>query len=199
MKNLSLTTRIGLVIAALCFLATYKLPFWLIYLTAPQYPEGLSMYIFLHKLTGDIEIINGLNHYIGMQVIDESSFPEFKILPWLIGVCVAGGFLTALLNRVKILWFYAGFVILLSIVAIVDFWKWEYEYGHNLDPNAPISIPGMSYQPPLIGYKKLLNFEAYSAPHGGGWFYIVSVTLISLVVVYEIYLRRKAKQQSKLK
>jgi copper chaperone NosL len=96
------------------------------------------------------------------------------------------------------LWAYAGYVYLLSVVAIIDFWRWEHAYGHNLDPNAPISIPGMSYQPPLLGYKKLLNFEAYSAPHGGGWFYIGSVTLITLAVIYELYRRKKAKERIQL-
>ena len=48
---------------------------------------------------------------------------------------------------------------------MVDFYLWEYEYGHNLDPTAPIQVPGMSYQPPLIGYKMLLNFGAYYRVH----------------------------------
>ena len=39
----------------------------------------------------------------------------------------------------------------------------------NLNPNAPIIVPGMSYQPPLLGFKQLLNFGAYSYPDIGGW------------------------------
>ncbi len=52
---------------------------------------------------------------------------------------------------------------------MVDFYLWEYDYGHNLDPTAAIKIPGMSYQPPLIGSKPLLNFNASSWPGPGGW------------------------------
>jgi hypothetical protein len=52
---------------------------------------------------------------------------------------------------------------------MIDFWLWEYDYGHNLNPNAPIIVPGMSYQPPLLGFKQLLNFGAYSYPDVGGW------------------------------
>ena len=45
----------------------------------------------------------------------------------------------------------------------VDFYLWGYDYGHNLDTeHAIIKVPGMSYQPPLIGSKKLLNFKAIS-------------------------------------
>ena len=35
---------------------------------------------------------------------------------------------------------------------LIDFWRWAYDYGHNLDSeHAIIKIPGMTYQPPLIG------------------------------------------------
>jgi len=49
--------------------------------------------------------------------------------------------------------------VLFGIIAMVDFWRWEYDYGHDLDPNAAIIVPGMAYQPPLIGFKQLLNFK----------------------------------------
>jgi copper chaperone NosL len=70
-------------------------------------------------------------------------------------------------------------VLLLSaVVGLVDFWRWEYDYGHNLDlEHAPIQVPGMSYQPPLIGSKQLLNFTATSLPATGGLLAIVSVIL----------------------
>jgi copper chaperone NosL len=57
-----------------------------------------------------------------------------------------------------------------SVVGLADFWKWEYDYGHNLDEEtAIIKIPGMSYQPPLIGSRQILNFTAHSWPGSGGW------------------------------
>ena len=63
---------------------------------------------------------------------------------------------------------------------MADFWKWEYNYGHNLSTDAPIQVPGMSYQPPLIGYKQLLNFGAYSIPDIGGW--LMAVAGVIMVV-----------------
>ena len=47
-----------------------------------QYPEGLEMKIWLYKITGDVDKINGLNHYIGMKLIHEDEFPEFKMIPY---------------------------------------------------------------------------------------------------------------------
>ncbi len=65
-----------------------------------------------------------------------------------------------------------------------DFWRWEYNYGHNLNPEAAIIVPGMAYQPPLIGFKQLLNFGAYSMPDIGGWIFIgVGVLLVFAAVM----------------
>ena len=53
---------------------------------------------------------------------------------------------------------------MLGVVALSDFYHWEYEYGHDLDTvHAIIKVPGMTYQPPLIGSKQLLNFTAIVA------------------------------------
>jgi copper chaperone NosL len=68
---------------------------------------------------------------------------------------------------------------------MVDFYRWNYNYGHNLDPNAAIQVPGMAYQPPLIGFKQLLNFGAYSIPDLGGWLLIAAGLLIGLAVARE--------------
>jgi copper chaperone NosL len=93
---------------------------------------------------------------------------------------------------------YALFIsfILFGILAGVDFYRWNYEYGHNLDPNAAIQVPGMSYQPPLIGYKQLLNFGAYSIPDIGGWMLIASGFLLFLLVIKETNLLQKFQKSS---
>jgi copper chaperone NosL len=196
MKKLGIPHRVVIGIAALLFLFTFKFPFWVIYLTAPQYPEGLSLYIYLHKISGDIEIINGLNHYIGMAIIDQNDFKEFVFLPYIIAFITTSGILTAIIGSRKLLFGWTAFLLIFSMLAIYDFWHWEYTYGHNLDPDAAIQVPGMSYQPPLIGYKQLLNFGAYSYPHGGGWFYISGVVVACIV---SIIVWRKSRKLNSLK
>lgn len=76
---------------------------------------------------------------------------------------------------------------------MIDFWRWEYEYGHNLDPNAAIIVPGMAYQPPLIGFKQLLNFGAFSVPDIGGWFFIISGILILICIGIEFNILSRIK------
>ncbi|MBS1645352.1 MAG: nitrous oxide reductase accessory protein NosL [Bacteroidetes bacterium] len=174
--------RILLVLGAVALAAAIILPIWRIELDAPQYPEGLAMQIYSYKLGGSIDIINGLNHYIGMRTLHESDFIEFTVLPYLIGFFALFTMVVALLGRKKPVFWLTGAFLLFAIVSIVDFWKWEYNYGHNLDPNAPIQVPGMSYQPPLIGFKQLLNFGAFSIPDIGGWLMAVAGGIMALCV-----------------
>ena len=68
-----------------------------------------------------------------------------------------------------------GVFLAVSVAGLVDFWLWEYDYGHDLDQEtAIIKIPGMSYQPPLIGSRQILNFKAHSWPGSGGWIAIAA-------------------------
>lgn len=173
-----------LALAALGLATTYVAPLWHIGLKAPQYPEGLGMYIWSSKITGELRSINGLNHYIGMKQIHPEAIPELRLLPQIVAGLVGLGLLAAAWGRRAGL--YAWTVILLvgSVVGLADFWRWGYDYGHNLDPEAAIRIPGMSYQPPLIGPKQLLNFQATSWPATAGWFAIGAVMVaIALSVV----------------
>lgn len=66
---------------------------------------------------------------------------------------------------------------LLGILGIYDFYLWEYDYGHNLSPTAPIKVPGMAYQPPLFGEKYLLNFLAKSYPDWGTYFMVIAIAM----------------------
>jgi copper chaperone NosL len=84
-QKLSVTSRILVAFASGALIAVFFLPAWRIDLFAPQYPEGLTMNIWINKLTGQVDIINGLNHYIGMKHITVDMFPEFKFLPYVVG------------------------------------------------------------------------------------------------------------------
>jgi len=171
-RSITSANRIILIVCSLALAAVIFLPIWRIELDAAQYPEGLELQIYSNKLAGNVEIINGLNHYIGMKTLHADDFIEFTVLPYLIGFFALCFLLVGIRGKRK--WIYALFAafLLFGIVAMVDFYRWLYDYGHDLDPNAPIIVPGMAYQPPLIGFKQLLNFGAYSIPDIGGWIFI---------------------------
>ncbi len=169
-------TRALLAGSAIALLTTFVAPLWHIALKAPQYPEGLGMYIWSNRITGDLRSINGLNHYIGMKTIHPEAIPELRFMPNIVIGLVVVGLLAALWGRRAGLYTWTGLFTIGALVGLADFWRWGYDYGHNLDPEAAIKIPGMSYQPPLIGPKQLLNFEATSWPALAGWVAIAALT-----------------------
>jgi hypothetical protein len=181
LKTLPKLSIILLSISGIGLIVSIFVPIWAIYLEAPQYPEGLGMFLHANKITGDYEIINGLNHYIGMKTIHQEDFWEFKVLPYALGFFAVLAFLFAFLKKKWGLYLFTVLFLLFGVAFMIDFWLWEYDYGHNLNPNAPIIVPGMSYQPPLLGFKQLLNFGAYSYPDVGGWI-MFAVGIISLVL-----------------
>jgi copper chaperone NosL len=191
MKTLKHPSRIVVAIASLLMVSAYFVPLWQILMWAPQYPEGLEMDIWINTITGDVKVISALNHYIGMKHIEVEMFPEFGYMIYIVGFLIGFGLLTALINRRFMLWMFSLLLVATAVAALVDFWLWGYDYGHNLDPTAAINIPGMSYQPPLIGTKQLLNFTAFSGPDIGGWIFIIAGVLIMGTLGFELYTQKK--------
>lgn len=164
------TPQVLMLVAAVLLLGVFLFPLWQITLEAAQFPGGLRLNIWINQFSGDegggdiIANINILNHYIGMQKIEPDAIPELQYFPYVIYAMVGLGLLVLFLNRA---WAYLSWCILLIILGILgvyDFYLWMYDYGHNLDPNAPIKVPGMTYMPPLFGEKDLLNFYVKSYP-----------------------------------
>lgn len=185
--------RIAVLVVGIAIVASLFFPLWKIILQAPQYPEGLEMKIWLNHINGDVDIINGLNHYIGMKKIIQQSIPELRVMvPCILAVAILC-FITFFFNSKWLL--YSTYIIYLAmgVYGLIDFYLWEYDYGHNLDPHAAIRLPGMTYQPPFIGSKQLLNFTAWSYPDLGGFILMISGSLLLLVCCYEIFIN-KAKQ-----
>jgi copper chaperone NosL len=183
-------SRTLLAVASVLLLGVFVLPLWRIDLIAPQYPEGLGMLIRVNTVTGikptDLANINGLNHYIGMKPIEPDAIPELRYMPMVVVGLTALGLLAAAFGRRAGLYVWLGTFATVAVVGLIDFWRWEYDYGHNLDfEHAIIKVPGMTYQPPLIGTKQLLNFTAASWPGLGALCLGVSFALgvLALVIV----------------
>ena len=194
MKKASLLMMLG----SALLLGLFFFPLWNIELGAPQYPEPLGLNIHINGLQGqsefDIQNIDGLNHYIGMKTLPKpEDMWEFSVFPIVIGGMAALGLLIGLLgffNKIGYPWFFGWFVVMtiLGFLGMYDFNAWMVDYGTNLDPNAIMKLQNpdgtpMSYKPPLLGHKKMLNFDAYSYPRLGAYLMLVGM-LLTLVAGY---------------
>jgi copper chaperone NosL len=187
--RLSKPSTIAMWAAAIAILGVFVFPLWKISLHAPQYPQGLGIDIWIHRIEGatphDLQNINGLNHYIGMQAIVPDSIPELRYMKFFAAGLAALAAAVALVRRRWALLAWTLLALVLAGAGMYDFYKWEYAYGHNLNPDAAIKIPGMSYQPPLLGTKQLLNFTTTAYPGVGGLLAMLGVGLGALALMYE--------------
>jgi copper chaperone NosL len=199
MSNVS---KILMLLAALSLSLLFFFPMWKIYLEAPQYPEGLEMHIWVNKLGGNTEYtlqnFNILNHYIGMEKINADSFAELKYMPYIVYFLIGSGIIVALLNKRSLALTWLIMVIVGGVAGLVDFYLWLVKFGTNLDPKAPIKVPGMTYIPPFLGEKQLLNFKALSLPDIGGLAIGVAILLAAIAVYIEFIHRKKRQAKDKL-
>ena len=169
-----------LAVGALLLIGTYIFPLWSITVEAPQYPEGLGIYIRINTVDGhaknDLKNLNLVNHYIGMKEIVPESIPELKYMPPIVGFLIVSGLLVAWKGGKKTLYVWLAFFSLLALIGLIDFYLWNYDFGHNLyTEHAAIQIEGMTYQPPLFGTKTMLNFVTTSLPSWGGIAAFISI------------------------
>ncbi len=187
MKN---TPRILMILGIAALLTLFIFPMWQITLIAPQYPDGVTMHIWINKLGGEnpsvIQNINILNHYVGMKYIDEDAIPELQYFPYVILFMVGFGLLAAYFNKWKFYLTWGGIMVVLAILGLYDFYLWEYDYGHTLSDKAPIKIPGASFQPPLFGTKEIISFTAKSFPHISGYFAGLSILLAFVAAWFKL-------------
>lgn len=191
-------SNVIMIVAAILPLALFLFPLWKITLEAPQYPEPLGMYIHINDFKDanphDIKNINIMNHYVGMKYIPDA-IPEFKVFP--IGIMITSfiGLLIGFKGNYK--WFLGWFILMcvLSAAGLYDFYLWEHEYGHDLDPKAIMKFTNpdgsiMGFQPPLFGSKDILNFTANSYPQLGA--YLLGLGMALSLVAFKI--GKKAKK-----
>lgn len=173
---------VGIVLAAIgLYAVSYFLPYWQITLYAPQYPDSLSVQIFLDHLEGDVREIDGLNHYIGMRPLGEAAVVERAISHWAItGICVLM-LLYSFIPCARFSWLLVIPAVGFPIGFAADSFYWLYEFGNNLDETAPINID--PFTPTLLGEGEVGQFSTGAFPQLG--FYLaVAGALLAIAAVW---------------
>jgi hypothetical protein len=164
-------TRLLLALSLASTILVYTQPLWTMAFQSNQYPDPLRLAIHISRLEGqktdlrdDLREINSLNHYIGMRPLLESDFSEFLWLPFALGFlgllilrAIALGTVKDLTDLCVLYLYFGGF-------SLWTFYHRLYQYGHNLDPEAPIKVE--PFTPPFFGRVQIANFAVESFPGG---------------------------------
>jgi copper chaperone NosL len=148
-------------------LLSFLFPLWRISMQAPQYPDGLSMDIYSYKLVGgndghDVQEINVLNHYIGMRSITRDELRDLDWMPFALAAMALLALRAALLGTVRTMIDLSMITAFVSTVAFGRFVWMLWEFGHELDPKAPVRVE--PFMPVVFGSKKIANFMTHSMP-----------------------------------
>lgn len=165
-------------LAAVLILSSAWLPLWTMELHAPQYPRGLTLTAYGTRIEGDIQEVNAVNHYVGVEPVHSESIPELAFFPYLLGGLVAlvlGGAVLARnwvlrsLVRLGVWGFASGFLL--------DVQWWLYRSGHERNIDAPYRID--DFTPRVLGGTTVVNFTSETMVATGFWLILLAALLIT--------------------
>jgi hypothetical protein len=190
-----------LTVAALLLVASTFFAYWSIKMTAPQYPKGLRVSVYVNHLEGDMKEVDALNHYLGMAPLDSGGQLERSIA--LVSI-LAIGLLLAASVFVHTKW--AALLALPALVYpflfVVDLWWILYQFGHSIDPKSALGGAIQPFTPPIVGFGKVGQFGTLAGFELGFYLALLSV----VVVLIGLYFHRRvykpvadARKQMELK
>ena len=178
-KRKSMFAIAAALIAGGLLVASLRLPLWHMRMEAPQYQdkEALKVFVLPGSLHGDLNEIKVLNKYIGVTV--PTTLPQTHWLPVTLSIIAGLGLVAAFVpSRVRR---WAAFAVATSLCAAMLIAAGQaqlqmYRIGHDRNPHAALKgIP--DFTPPLLGNRKLAQFELESRL-GFGSFAIIGAVLL---------------------
>jgi hypothetical protein len=200
-RPLAMRSRILLALLILPLLFSLAEPLWQIRMIAPQYPDGLTFDVYAYKLEGGnngqhLNEINTLNHYIGMKKLNREELADLDWLPFAFGILAlltlrvaAIGNVRSLIDLTVLTTYFSGFSLARFVYKL-------YQYGHDLDPHAPVHMD--PFMPVVLGQKQIANFTTFSYPQGGSLLFGLFVIGLLGVLTWHLVSGRRAAVRAEL-
>ncbi len=173
--------------AALLLMVSLLLPYWVLNLKAPQFPQGLQVRAYVNRLVGDVGELEGLNHYVGLASFEDAAIFEKSVAIMAI-IMLAGLLVAALVIHTRWVLVLVLPALLFPIIFIADLQFWLWSFGHNLDPRAPLAAAVGEFTPPIFGPAEIAQFDTMALPGPG----LVLAFIASVMVAVGLYYHRKA-------
>jgi copper chaperone NosL len=186
--------RVVLGLLTIFVVLSFTAPMWHINMQAPQYPQGLDLYIYSYKVDGgddgnDVQEINVLNHYIGMAPLDRAALSDLDWIPFLFAAMIILALRTAVIGKVGSM---VDLLVMTTYAGLFGFGRLYYKlytFGHNLDPRAPVTVE--PFTPVMIGQKQIANFLTEAGPGLGTWYVAIFATGLTLLLAAHLVIGRK--------
>lgn len=149
--------------AAFLLMVSLLLPYWVLQLSAPQFPDGLTITAYVNRLEGDVNELEGLNHYVGLGSFQDAATLERQIALVAI-VVLAGLLLAALLVHSRWVVLLVLPTLLFPFIFLIDLQYWLWDFGHHLDPAAPLAAAVGEFTPPIFGPATIAQFDTLALP-----------------------------------
>ncbi len=186
--------RVVLAVLTIFVGLSFTAPMWHINMKAPQYPQGLDLYIYSYKVDGgndgnDVQEINVLNHYIGMAPLDRAALSDLDWIPFLFAAMIILALRTAVIGKVGSM---LDLLVMTTYAGAFGFGRLYYKlytFGHNLDPRAPVTVE--PFMPVMLGKKQIANFLTEAGPGLGTWYVAIFATGLTLLLLIHLIVGRK--------
>ena len=168
----------------------HSMPTWHVSLEAPQYPkvtfpDGIPVYFNLTRFTGEVQEMNTINHYIGMEPMEVGAPWERRLVPFIVLVFVISMAVFIVYEGPG--WWILGIgPALLPVYFLAVFSYWLYWFGHNLHEWGAFTIK--PFMPTVLGNGKVAQFTTHSYPSAG--FYLLLAVLA--VMLLAVFIKRRA-------
>ncbi|MBI4425464.1 MAG: hypothetical protein HY554_17165, partial [Elusimicrobia bacterium] len=180
---------LGLV-AGVLLAASAFLPYWQARLFAPQYREGLTATMYLHKVGGDLQEIDLLNHYVGMASLGSLAVWERRL-------ALPGLALLVLLCLVAFRqgcpapsWLKVAPVAAFPFIFVADMKFWMIWATTHLDKTAPLKLKPFAI--PVLGVGKVAQFRSELGPMPG----FGLAVLAALLLLAGLWLTRRRGEEA---
>jgi hypothetical protein len=173
---------------------SFTAPMWHLNMEAPQYPQGLDLYVYSYKVDGgndgnDVQEINVLNHYIGMAPLDRAALTDLDWIPFLFAAMIIFALRTAVIGKVGSM---IDLLVMTTYAGAFGFGRLYYKlytFGHNLDPRAPVTVE--PFTPVMLGSKQIANFTTHAYLGPGTWYVAIFATGLTLILLAHLVIGRK--------
>jgi copper chaperone NosL len=186
--------RVVLALLTIFIGLSFTAPMWSLNMKAPQYPQGLDLYVYSYKVDGgndgnDVQEINVLNHYIGMAPIDRAALADLDWIPFLFAGMIIVALRTAVIGKVGSM---IDLLVLTTYAGIFGFGRLYfklYTFGHDLDPKAPVTVD--PFMPVIWGKKQIANFLTEAGPGLGTLYVAIFATGLTLLLLAHLVIGRR--------